>query len=96
MFVRRGRDMVDIGREHEEKQRAIVSQRKAPDHSPRLSVHDVGVLVARPITAGLKRRDGVAETLLERVLRSERQPSNRRMQSICPYNQIISTLTATS
>src|SRR4029079_10071425 len=80
--------------EDEQEQRPIVMQGEAPKHAPRLSVHQIHVLVARTIAGDSARRDDIAEMFLELPLRPECQAANSRMQAIGADDQIEPPLAA--
>src|SRR5262249_21961356 len=82
--------------EDKQEQRAVVMQRKTPEHSTGLIVDNVDIFVPRPISVHLECRYIVAEVRLKAILRTEDQPAHIRMQAISAYHEAKSTPLAVS
>jgi hypothetical protein len=60
-----------VNGEDKQEKRAVVVKRETADHSPWPPVHQIHVLVARPVAVDLESRDRIAEFLLELPSRPE-------------------------
>ncbi len=70
------RSRVNVCGKNKQKQRPIVVQCNAPEHSAWLAIRHIDILVARSVSAGLKHRNDVAEPLLKPILGPEKEAAD--------------------